>query len=313
MIVFDIKRYAINDGPGIRTTVFLKGCPLRCVWCHNPESWLAQPELLFKAKKCIGCNTCGIHPHQLEKIKDERLKIKDGHAQSSVAALCPTLALEVCGRDWSVEELMAEIEKERDIMQDSGGGVTFSGGEPLMQHQALLAMLKACGERGFHRVVDTTLYASPDVVRAVAAETDLFLVDLKVMDPVLHKRYTGVSNERILSNLRLVAELGTPFQIRIPLIEGINADEANIEATAQFLTSQGNSISHLSSSISHLSSSISNLPISLLPYHEMGRDKHARRGSTYNPDNLSMHVPSDATLNRCISQFANHGLLATVG
>ena len=176
MIVFDIKRYAINDGPGIRTTIFLKGCPLRCVWCHNPESWRPQPELLFKAKKCIGCNTCGIHPHQLEVIRmknDESRRMTndesrnarndefilpassesdsyssfftrhsslEGKANNSSFVTChlsfsscPTLALEMCGREWTTDELMAEVEKERDIMQDSGGGVTISGGEPLLQ------------------------------------------------------------------------------------------------------------------------------------------------------------------------------------
>ena len=288
MIVFDIKRYAINDGPGIRTTVFLKGCPLRCVWCHNPESWLPHPEVLFKQSKCIGCNCCGIHPHQIEKMREERLeirdergKMKDSQAQpspisqlSSRISSCPTLALETCGREYTVDELLAEIEKERDIMLDSGGGVTISGGEPLLQirtearpkplsisprggesslshemttsgnatlpptggdGEGLLPLLHELGLRGIHRAIDTTLYASPDVVRAVASEADLFLVDLKMMDAGKHKRYTGVSNELILSNLRLLASLGAPIQIRIPLIEGINADEENIEATALFL------------------------------------------------------------------------------
>lgn len=303
MIVFDIKRYAINDGPGIRTTVFLKGCPLRCAWCHNPESWLPQPELLFKQKKCIGCNACGIHPRQLEYIGKTNGDTRDSSFQN-----CPTLALEMCGKEWTLDELLNEIEKERDIMADSCGGVTVSGGEPLMHYTtgfsrkgcdfSLEDLLQALGQRGIHRAVDTTLFASPEVVRAVAAETDLFLVDLKVMDDEKHRRYTGVSNVQILDNLRLVATSGTPFQVRIPLIEGINADEENIEAAAEF---------------------IENLVltcfkgVALLPYHEMGRDKHARRGTVYNPDQLPMSVPDDATLERCIRQFAAHGITATVG
>ena len=294
MIVFDIKRYAINDGPGIRTTIFTKGCPLRCVWCHNPESWLPEPEMLFKAKRCIGCNSCGIHPHQMERIRDERLKMKD------IASSCPTLALEMCGREWTVDELLAEVEKERVIMTDSGGGVTVSGGEPLLQAksdsgESLLHLLHALGQRGFHRAVDTTLYATPDVVQTVATETDLFLVDLKVMDAEKHKLLTGVSNELILSNLRLIASLGVPFQIRIPLIEGINTDEENIEATAAF------------------SASLDGLNVNLLPYHDAGKDKHARRGTTYNPNGLPMSTPSDDTLQRIINQFAAHGLNATIG
>ena len=307
MIVFDIKRYAINDGPGIRTTVFLKGCPLRCAWCHNPESWSAHPELLFKQKKCIGCNACGIHPHQSEYIG-----MTNGDTRDSSFQNCPTLALEMCGREWTLDELLNEIEKERDIMTDSGGGVTVSGGEPLMQCTTAFTrqegafttadLLKALGQRGIHRAVDTTLFASSEVVRAVAEETDLFLVDLKVMDEEKHRRYTGVSNVRILDNLRLVTSLGVPFQIRIPLIEGINADEENIEATA--LYAEEILTGHAPSSGSD---------VALLPYHEMGRDKHARRGTTYNPDQLPMYTPDEATLKRCIQQFAAHGIKATVG
>ena len=324
MTIFDIKRYAINDGPGIRTTIFLKGCPLRCAWCHNPESWLPQPELLFKAKKCIACNTCGVHPRQLEYIKTHPLTppVREG-SRLRAASLCPTLALEQCGREYTIKELLAEVEKERDIMVDSGGGVTISGGEPLFQIPTLLALLHELGLRGFHRAVDTTLYADPDVVRAVAAETDLFLVDLKVMDAALHKRYTGVSNELILSNIRLLATLGTPFQIRIPLIEGINADPENIEATATFLQTLS-PLPRNGESLALLESCAQPTPlpdgrglgvglVALLPYHDAGRDKHARRGTTYNPQGFAMNTPSDATIRRCIEQFAAHGITARVG
>lgn len=309
MIIFDIKRYAINDGPGIRTTIFFKGCPLRCVWCHNPESWLPQPELLFKQTKCIGCNRCGVHPHQLEYIKAHPLTGEWGEG-----LICPTLALEQCGREYTIEELLAEVEKERDIMVDSGGGVTISGGEPLFQMKnekvknekgdSLLAFLHELGLRGFHRCVDTTLYASPEVVQAVAAETDLFLVDLKIMDEEKHKHLTGVSNERILSNLRFLATLGTPFQIRIPLIEGINTDKKNIEAIAQFIEDL------------HVRFSKFNIQfkgIALLPYHDAGRDKHTRRGTTYNPDGIAMGTPTTTTLQRCIQQLATHGIKASEG
>ena len=374
MIVFDIKRYAINDGPGIRTTIFLKGCPLRCVWCHNPESWRPQPELLFKAKKCIGCNTCGIHPHQLEVIRmtnDESRRMTNDESRNarrsarkdaphlendefflpassesdsyssfftlhsslegeandssfvtrhSSFSTCPTLALEMCGREWTTDELLAEVEKERDIMQDSGGGVTISGGEPLLQMKngkwkmeneepPLMNLLHELGRRGIHRAVDTTLYAPADVVRAVAAETDLFLVDLKVMDAQKHRRYTGVSNERILENIRLLAQLQKPFYIRIPLIEGINADEENIEATAAFIEN----LDVAPPSVTEGLADSSFVNVNLLPYHEMGRDKHARRGTTYNPEGIAMSAPSDETLERCIRQFAAHGIKASIG
>lgn len=299
MIIFDIKRYAINDGPGIRTTVFVKGCPLRCVWCHNPESWLAQPEWLFKAQKCISCNTCGIHPEQMTYIRAHK-------ALPAEADECPTQALEVCGRYYTLAQVLAEVEKERDVMLDSGGGVTISGGEPLFQvrdaaDSELVSLLAELGRRGLHRCVDTTLFAPMATVEAVAAHTDLFLVDLKMMDAERHKRYTGVSNERILANLRRLAQMGKAFQIRIPLIEGVNADEANVEATACFVSRE-------------LRMPNGTLPcVALLPYHEMGRDKHTRRGTAYNPEAIVMSAPTDDVLQRCIDQFASHGIEAKVG
>ena len=267
MTIFDIKRYAINDGPGIRTTLFMKGCPLRCVWCHNPESWSAEPQELFKQSKCIRCGTCS----------QPGFTVDD----------CPTMAREICGRSYTMEQLMEEIEKERDIMEDSGGGVTLCGGEPLMHPQDALAILKELGRRGFHRTVDTSLYASLDTVKAIAAECDLWLADLKLMDSEKHRRYTGVGNGQILQNLRWLAENGCQFLVRIPLIEGINADDENIAATARFLSTLP----------------LTNLTVHLLPYHDVGKDKHRRMGSCFNPEGYPMAAPSDATLQRCQAQL----------
>ena len=301
MIVFDIKRYAINDGPGIRTTLFLKGCPLRCVWCHNPESWRPEPEWLFKAKKCIGCNTCGVYPNQLEWIKQAHT-LPD--REELAADLCPTLALEICGKDWTIEDLLAEIEKERDVMQDSGGGVTISGGEPLMQAKARpLSISPRWGEGSLSHKTTTSGNATLPPTGG-DGEGLLLLVDLKVMDPEKHKRFTGVDNRRILENLHLLAGLGTPFQIRIPLIDGVNSDCENIEQTARFLESLNKASSTFSSQLKG---------VALLPYHEMGRDKHARRGTTYNPGNYPLGTPTDDTINRCIRQFARHGISASAG
>ena len=303
LYLFDIKRYAINDGPGIRTTIFFSGCPLRCVWCHNPESWDSRPHKTYKAKKCIGCQTCvNVCPQKAIQFTPTGIQPVGGVEClrcGRCADECPSRALEMCGRKWSMDELMTEIEKERDVMTDSGGGVTLCGGEPLFQPEATISILEELGRRGLHRTVDTTLYASPELVSEVARHCELFLVDLKVMDDTLHRRYTGVSNERILSNLRLLSGLGTPFFVRIPLIEGINTDEANIEATAAFLDS--------------LPTHKTLLGINLLPYHDVGRDKHRRLWSDYNPDALTMSVPDEATLQRCISQFAAHGYTATTG
>ena len=281
MTIFDIKRYAINDGPGIRTTLFLKGCPLRCVWCHNPESWLPEPQVLFKQSKCIRCGACTMPGFTVDD--------------------CPTTARELCGRHYSMDELMAEVEKERDIMEDSGGGVTLSGGEPLMHPAETLALLRELGRRGFHRTVDTTLYATPEIVASVSKECELLLVDLKLMDAEKHRRYTGVGNELILQNIRRIADDGHHFSIRIPLIDGINADDGNIAATACFLSS--------------LTSRLSPLTVHLLPYHEMGRDKHRRLlpPTPYNPEGFPMAVPSDAVIDRCQHQLEAAGLRVVIG
>ena len=182
-------------------------------------------------------------------------------------------------------------------MLDSGGGVTLSGGEPLLHPSYTLELLEELGRRGFHRAVDTTLFASPDTVRSVAASTDLFLVDLKTMDSDVHRRYTGVPNERILDNLRLVASLDKPYWIRIPLIAEVNAGEENIAATAAFLTSLDRRPEE----------------VDLLPYHDIGKGKHERMGTTYNPAGLSLSAPSKEDQARCVSQLQAAGLTVKIG
>lgn len=299
-LIFDIKRYAINDGPGIRTTIFLKGCPLRCVWCHNPEGWTAQPQKLYKKTKCIGCRSCvEICPQQALELTPDGIRptanpcILCGKCTEE----CPTTALEMCGKAWPMEALMAEIEKERAIMEDSGGGVTLCGGEPLMHPDYTLAILQELGRRGFHRTVDTTLYASQETVKKVAEACELFLVDLKLMDTAKHRLYTGVPNEAILQNIRYIAEAGKDFFIRIPLIEGVNADDGNMEATAAFLDT---------------------LPwqrrtVNLLPYHDVGKDKHRRMWSRYNTQGFQMAEPSEETLEHCKTLLETHGLHVIIG
>lgn len=299
-LLFDIKRYALHDGPGIRTTLFLKGCPLRCVWCHNPESWSPGKQRLYKAVKCIGCSSCvEACPEGALQLTPEGIRPTGRPCIlcGACADACPALAMEICGREWPLDELMAEVEKERGVMTDSGGGVTLSGGEPLMQPSYALELLEELGRRGFHRAVDTTLFAAPDVVRSVAATCDLFLVDLKVMDSERHRRYTGVPNELILDNLRLISSLGKHFWIRIPLISEVNASEENIAATADFLAGLDCRPEE----------------VDLLPYHDIGKGKHERMGTVYNPDGLSLSTPSKEDQARCVRQLEAAGLKVKIG
>ena len=300
MLVFDIKRYAINDGPGIRITIFMKGCPLSCVWCHNPEGISGQREKLYTRQKCLGCGAC------VDACPGHALWLTSEGVSSDVslctvcgkcADVCPSLAMEISGKEYTADELMKEIRKEILFMDCSEGGVTFCGGEPLMHPDFLLELLQRCGKEGIHRAVDTTLYARPTLVRQVMEHTDLFLIDLKLMNSFWHKKYCGVPNELILSNLRMVADAGKEFIIRIPLIEGINTDEDNIRQSASFLAS----LPH------HLK------VVNLLPYHDIGKNKHEKLGSVYNPDQFPMSTPSENLQQKCVEIFHSYGINAKIG
>ncbi len=297
-LIFDIKRYAINDGPGIRITVFFKGCPLSCVWCHNPESISPQPQKMFTPAKCIGCGECvKACPNQACKLTASGIVTDPQRCDLSgrCADVCPTLATEISGKTKSIPELLTIIEKERPLFDQSGGGVTFSGGEPLLYPEYLGNILEQCGERQIHRTIDTCGLVKTETLLKIAEQTNLFLYDLKLMDSEKHKEYTGVDNTLILKNLTALAATGSEILIRIPLIKGVNADPDNLTATAEF---------------------VSQLPgekkgVNLLPYHDIATHKYQKLGERYLADNL--REPNETNLQQAIDCFAAHGLTATVG
>ncbi|MCD6331930.1 MAG: glycyl-radical enzyme activating protein [Bacteroidales bacterium] len=297
-LIFDIKPYSINDGPGIRITVFFKGCPLRCTWCHNPEGISPDLQKLYSHSKCIGCSTCVDYcPENALTLTQEGI-VTDYEACTMCglcAIVCPAKAMEMSGEQVTVSELMKRITREITTMDTSNGGVTVSGGEPLMQPDFLIEFLDACGREGIHRAVDTTGFASPEILLEVARRTDLFLYDIKLMDAEKHRYYTGVSNEKILSNLQVLAEYGAPVNIRIPLIRGVNADEDNIRQTARFIASLAGV----------------KKAVNLLPYHNIAIHKYQKLGQTY--DLSGMEEPTEEDINRTISIFSEYGIEATVG
>jgi pyruvate formate lyase activating enzyme len=245
-LIFDVKRFAVHDGPGIRTTVFFKGCPLGCWWCHNPESRSAGIQTSMKSIR----------------LEDQTFSCE-----------------EITGRVMTVEDVLEEVERDNAFYQSSGGGVTLSGGEPLFQPEFCVNLLKTLKQSGLHTALDTTGFATPEVIREVIPLTDLFLFDLKLMDEAKHLQFTGEGNRLILDNLKLIAASGKRFVIRFPVIPGITDSGANIEAMIVFLQKLLDDFKPTVKCSNRLSDKESlGISVDLLPYHTIAKNKYPRFG-----------------------------------
>jgi pyruvate formate lyase activating enzyme len=271
-IIFNVQRFSLHDGPGIRTTVFLKGCPLKCLWCQNPEGISNELAHIKHFKKCIGCRSCfdGC-PEGAIRFNSEGPVIDQAKCKRCFVCVdnCPVLALEVAGRRVKAQELVNELLKDRLVFEESGGGITFSGGEPFFQAQFLLALLKLLKTQGIHTAIETCGHTAWQNLEQASGLTDLFLYDLKLIDPADYKIYTGVSGKLILENLKKLVALDCKLEVRMPLIPGVNDDQAHLQKAVDFLFETG----------------IKN--VELIPYHNYGEAKYAKVGLNYQLSGLT--------------------------
>lgn len=264
-VVFDVQRFSIHDGPGIRTIVFLKGCPLSCLWCCNPESQEMKPTIMFKADACIHCGRClTVCKHDAigagrEGLVDRAKCMGCGEC----ANVCPVGALVLKGKTVSVTHLIEELKKDAITFRRSGGGITFSGGEPLVQREFLLEALKACKSQGWHTAIETTGYAPAKVIEEIFPWVDLVLLDIKCIDDAKHKKNTGVSNDLILKNSILLSQI-SPTVVRVPTIPNVNASRDEFSAIC-----------------AHARRMHGVETIHILPYHTYGENKYELLGKKY--------------------------------
>jgi pyruvate formate lyase activating enzyme len=296
-LIFNIQKYSVHDGPGIRTTVFLKGCPLRCPWCHNPEGISHKREMAVLESRCIGCGQCRIACEHGSVIPgDGPLPPRSEMCELCGACVeaCPTRARQVLGEEVSVGHVLETVLQDLVYYEESGGGVTFSGGEPFCQPEFLLGLLEACRERGLHTAVDTCGLARQADLFTAAALADLFLYDLKFMDDAKHRHYTGVSNALILENLQALGGKHEHIWVRVPLIAGINDHQADLEAAARFAAA---------------------VPgvrqVNLLPFHRNGQSKNLRLG--WDNRMAGLEPPDTESVNRAAEIFGATGLPVKIG
>ncbi len=294
--IFNIQRYSLHDGPGIRSIVFFKGCGLRCEWCSNPESQKSTPQILFVKSRCIGCRACEkICPASAIVFEKNRRVAEDKciHCGECTKA-CMAEALELKGQEVTVREVYEQLKKDEIYYNYSGGGITLSGGESLLQPEFSAELFKACHQSGWHTVVETALFVSQDAIQTVLPHTDLFLADFKVFDSETHRTYTGQPNDRIKENIKFISENGGKIILRIPLIPGVNNSESNIRSTAEFAKQLG--------TIEE---------IDLLPYHRLGVNKYDQLGRDYLlPD---LRQPSGKVMQQIAEILKEYGFLVQIG
>ena len=298
-MIFNIQRYSTHDGPGIRTVVFLKGCSLGCRWCQNPESRARQQDLLFDPRLCLdGCDLCQkAAPEVIERMINGLVIHRERLNDDSLRALnecCPTQALSVCGEEKSANEIMATVLRDKPFYERSGGGMTLSGGEPFMNPELALQLLKSAHENGIHTAVETCLHVPWRYLEPALPYIDLFLADLKHVDDARFKEWTDGSAKRVLDNLERLSAAGKQITLRVPLIQGFNADEASIKAITDFAAGQLTGVRD----------------IHFLPYHTLGINKYALLGQPYFAPDKPLNDP--ALLDFAQRYAHEHGLTATL-
>ncbi len=287
--VFNIQKFSVNDGPGIRTTVFLKGCPLNCIWCHNPESKLAKPEIMYDAKKCIGCASCvKACPRGCHSITDKGHLFERTNCIlcAKCADSCMTDALEMAGTFKTIDEVMNEVLKDKAFYDNSGGGMTISGGEPMFQFEFTYNLLKSAKEKGLHTCIETCGFANEENYKKIAELVDIFLFDYKETDPKKHKEFTGVDNKLILSNLKMLDEMGAKIILRCPIIPTLNDKEEHFNGIAE----TANSLKNI-------------LEINIEPYHPLGSGKAQMLGKEYVLKDLTF--PENETVEEWIKYISS--------
>jgi pyruvate formate lyase activating enzyme len=296
-LVFSVDRNVVDDGPGIRTTVFLKGCPLRCVWCHSPQSQSKEQQLLFIENRCIACGACVEScPKDAQEISGTARRILWERCDDcgECARVCPPMALEMAGEWMTVEQIVDVVRRDAVYYKNTGGGVTFSGGEALAQPEFLTACLERCKQEGINTAVDTSGFAQWSVLERILPHTDLFLYDLKQMDSRKHEEMTGVGNAVILENLQRIDGRGKPVWVRVPLIPGYNDSIENLTLVAEFIKT------------------LTNVErISLLPYNGAAGAKYSFVGRKYGLEHLDGQTDQEKT--DFLKIFSSVGLAVEVG